>query len=399
VRHELDKGPSATSTRRRVKIRQPADGEERPRATERGLACADAVRPLTHRDISAIVDLAGAVFPDNRWPTPAACEAYVRDLFLANPWRDDELPSWVSEDRSGLTGFCGVVPRRMSFRGREIRVAVSTSFMVHPRARGNLSALALAQKVINGPQDLTLTDGATPEACRLWRGIGGVVPPLYNLHWVQPLRPLRYALSVLGRRSRVVRAVSLGLRPLADLRAAVAGRGRSAEAEPEELLDRPLSTADMAARTSFIARRRELAPIYEADSLDWLLERMAGDDRKGPLRARAVLRRGELIGWYVYYACAGGVGEVVQIAAGDSAHASVWNRLLNDARRERVLALRGRLQPELIDALAASRSWLRVEGPHMLVHSRHAAISEAIERGSAFLTRLDGEWWIRVATG
>jgi hypothetical protein len=304
----------------------------------------------------------------------------------------------VSEDGSGLTGFCGVVPRRMSFHGREIRVAVSTSFMVHPRARGNLCALALAQRVIGGPQDLTLTDGATVDACRLWRGIGGTVPPLYNLHWVQPLKPLRYGLSVLGRRSRALHAISLGTQLLADL-VAMASRAGGAEAEPSGLAVKPLSASGVAAGISIGARRVDLAPIYEADSLDWLLDRLAADRRKGLLRTRAVLRSGELVGWYIYYARAGGVGEVVQLVADGSAYASVWRLLLDDARRERLLALRGRLQPELIDTLAASRGWLRVEGPHMLVHSRHAAITVAIERGAALLSRLDGEWWIRVATG
>jgi hypothetical protein len=286
----------------------------------------------------------------------------------------------------------------MSFRGREIRVAVSTSFMVHPRARGDLSALLLAQRVLSGRQDLTLTDGATPEARRLWRGIGGTVPPLYNLHWVQPLKPVRYALSVLGRRSRAARMVALGVGSLADLAAAAPGP-RGAEVGPGDLVERPLSTSDVAAGISVMARHSELRPIYEAGSLDWLVERMGEDHKKGLLRARAVLRRADVVGWFIYYACPGGVGEVVQFAANGSSRELVWSRLLDDARREGTLALRGRLQPELTDTLAASRAWLRVEGPHLLAHSRHAAIKETIERGSAFLSRLDGEWWIRVATG
>ena len=80
-------------------------------------------------------------------------------------------------------------------------------------------------------------------------------------------------------------------------------------------------------------------------------------------------------------------------------HDALWARLLQDASRQRVAALRGRLQPETTESMACRRSWLRLGGPHLLVHSRHREITNAIQRGSAFLSRLDGEWWIRIATG
>jgi len=359
------------------------------------------LRPFTEADIPAVVGLASTVFADNAWPSPNDCAAHVRDVFFANPWRDDELPSWVAEDGRGVSGFCGVVPRRMAFRGREIRVAVSTAFMVHPRARSNLTALALAQKVLTGAQDLTLTDGATPDACLLWRRVGGAVPPLYNLHWIQALRPASCALTLLTQRSRAVRVASLGIRPFADLADALWTRARRNGARREELdlIDRPLSGADVAEHVAAVAAGHELVPLYDGGSLDWLLERLAMDPRNGTLRARAVLRGNKLVGWYIYYACPGGLGEVVQVAARDSAHDALWARLLQDASRQRVAALRGRLQPETTESMACRRSWLRLGGPHLLVHSRHREITNAIQRGSAFLSRLDGEWWIRIATG
>jgi hypothetical protein len=35
----------------------------------------------------------------------------------------------------------------------------------------------------------------------------------------------------------------------------------------------------------------------------------------------------------------------------------------------------------------------------MLVHSRRAELREVIQRGDAFLTRLDGEWFMRFQSG
>ena len=176
-------------------------------------------------------------------------------------------------------------------------------------------------------------------------------------------------------------------------------RRNGARREELDLIDRPLSGADVAEHVAAVAAGHELVPLYDAGSLDWLLERLAMDPRNGTLRARAVLRGKKLVGWYIYYACPGGIGEVVQVAARDSAHDALWARLLQDASRQRVAALRGRLQPETTESMACRRSWLRLGGPHLLVHSRHREITNAIQRGSAFLSRLDGEWWIRIATG
>src|SRR2546428_14192169 len=75
-----------------------------------------------------------------------------------------------------------------------------------------------------------------------------------------------------------------------------------------------------------------LQPMYDARTLDWLLEQTARKTRVGPLRARAVLdgeRR--LIGWYLYYVRTGGVSEVVQLAARNGSFDRVLQRLLADA--------------------------------------------------------------------
>ena len=101
---------------------------------------------------------------------------------------------------------------------------------------------------------------------------------------------------------------SLGIRPFADLADALWTRARRNGARPEELdlIDRPLSGADVAEHVAAVAAGHELVPLYDAGSLDWLLERLAMDPRNGTLRARAVLRGKKLVGWYIYYACPGG---------------------------------------------------------------------------------------------
>src|SRR6195256_1070838 len=158
------------------------------------------LRIFAEDDIPAAVALFGRVYPKERWNSQAACEAYFREILFDNPWRDLDLPSWVAEEDGRMAGFAGVMPRRMLFRGRPIRVAVGCQFMVDPNRRHGLTALQLARAALSGPQDLFIADGANGLSRQIWAALGGATPWLYNLQWTRPLRPARLALSLLRER-------------------------------------------------------------------------------------------------------------------------------------------------------------------------------------------------------
>ncbi len=131
-------------------------------------------------------------------------------------------------------------------------------------------------------------------------------------------------------------------------------------------------------------------------TLAWLLEQIGRKTRHGNVRSRAVFdSKRQPIGWYIYYLNAGGVSEVVQIAALDGSFDQVLRRLLADAWRHGAAAVRGRLEPRFVQQLSDRHCWLRREGSWTLVHSRHADVTAAIQQGDAFLSRLEGEWWMR----
>jgi hypothetical protein len=73
----------------------------------------------------------------------------------------------------------------------------------------------------------------------------------------------------------------------------------------------------------------------------------------------------------------------------------VLEHLFHRAWREGIAALSGRLDPQFIDELADRRCFFNHRGNWVLVHSKVPGLVEAIDRGDAFLTRLEGDWSMR----
>src|SRR6267142_1672277 len=109
------------------------------------------VRNFVEDDIPAVAALFERAYPDQHWASAAAREAYFREILFDNPWHDLDLPSWVAEENGRMAGFAGVMPRRMVFRGRPIRVAVGCQFMVDPNRRHGLTALQLERRQTVAP--------------------------------------------------------------------------------------------------------------------------------------------------------------------------------------------------------------------------------------------------------
>ena len=144
-----------------------------------------------------------------------------------------------------------------------------------------------------------------------------------------------------------------------------------------------------------IVKSKQLYPLYNVDTLTWLLHTMQMNPARGTLRKVLVSDGADVLGWYLYYMRDGITADVAQIAATSSTVARVFDHLLWQAHQDGAIAASGQVDPVLFDTLSARDCLLRNPEPRwLLMHSKNPALPTAINNGQAFLSRMEAEWWI-----
>jgi hypothetical protein len=164
-----------------------------------------------------------------------------------------------------------------------------------------------------------------------------------------------------------------------------------------ETVGEPLDVGTLLSCLLRFSKGRALRPGYDIESLSWLLQYLERRNARGQLRKILVRKKGEIVGWFIYYAKAGDVSELVQIgAASQAAAGQVLKHLFDDAWTQQAVAVSGQLEPFLMPALSEEPCLMHRgrKGTWFLLHSHDDRILHSFDIGDAFFTRLEGEWWI-----
>jgi hypothetical protein len=323
---------------------------------------------------------------------------YFEQIFFRNPWYDEEISSLVYENANGkVVGFLGVIPRPMLMQRHPIRMAISLHYMVEPESRTSLAGVQLLKAFFAGPQDLSLTDGAGRVGRKVWEGMGGMTTYLYSQRWVRMLRPSQFVVSQLGKRISSAPLASV-LNPLCRLLDAGATRfvpkyfPRLNSKYTEEGLDSRALLSYLPQLTG----KRAIQPVYDDYSLLWVLNHARQLYLFGTLQSVLVRdQSGKVMGWYLYYLKSGETSTVIQIVARENSINEILDHLFEHARRRGATALIGRLEAQYIQELSDKYCWFDRFSGWTLIHSKNSEVLHAIQRGDAFLSRLEGEWCLQ----
>ena len=346
-------------------------------------------------DVGQVADLHCKVFYGGTPPASDGLRSYYREVFFRNPWVDKDLPSLVYRSAQGkVVGFNGVIPRRMSFDGKPIRVAVSHRLMVDPEAWSSFAGIKLMRAFLSGPQDLSFTDGANDRGRTIHEAAGGSTSFLYSMNWIWPLRPFQLAINTVFRARPTLARLS---RPLWSALDPLAAKywGRAVPDISAVTSDFALDEATILTCLDKCTAARLLRPEYDLHSMRWLLERLKENQHRGRLEG-IVIRNGsgQAVGVCLYYLKSDRRAEILLLAAPKNLTGVLFGCLIRRVRNEGAVAIWGRLEPSHFSLLFDNRCFL-TRANWALFHTRDANLANAIHRGDAFLSALEGELWLR----
>lgn len=356
------------------------------------------IRPFLKEDIPQVADMFQRLLLGDTAPmrllSPAALPDYFEEIFFQNPWYDESIPSLVYQEKNGkIIGFLGVVPRQMSLLDQPVRVAVSFHFMVEPENRSSMAGVKLLRAFFAGPQDLSLTDGAGDVGRRIWEGVGGATAWAYSLLWTRILQPAHYAVDLLRKR-KAFSPFAYAISPLRYLADAAAQRmlPQYFPNAPQQCSEEELDAETLLRHLPQFSKIAALRPVYNEDSLRWLLKhagqmKLFGDFKTALVRDSSR----EVIGWFMYYLKPGGMSCVFQFAARKGAINEILDSLFSHARRHGAAAISGRLYPCYMQELSDKRCYFHRDGGWVLIHSNNDKLLDVVQQGNAFLTGLEGE--------
>jgi hypothetical protein len=332
---------------------------------------------------------------------PPTVHAFFQELYFTdNPYIDNTLPSVVYEAKRGkVGGFLGAIRRKMSVCGQPIRVRFGGNFVVHPEVRGTVAAMRLLGTLMAGDQDISQTDSANDISRYLLERIGWRTIATFSVHWVRLLRPAQFAAYAASRQTSpaISSVLRFAAKPFCSFADNIAAR-LSFNPFRQIELDPRVHASDLDVETLLHCLDEfrggySLWPEYDLNSLQWLLSFMDRMPARGALRKVIIRDDGhKILGWYIYYAKPGAVGEVVQIGGGRQHLKDVLDHLFYDAWSRGVVALHGVVNSRLMPDFSLKNCVFTCRGGWALAHSRKPELIELLNRGDAFISRLDGEW-------
>jgi hypothetical protein len=360
----------------------------------------EAVRACRRTDMDAVANMFARVLLKQRQPASQGLTDYFEQIVFAEGEDDASARSRVFVDADGdVRGFIGVWPRRMLLRGRTIEAAAAGSLMVDHPERHPTAGARLLRSFLNGPQDLSFSETANDVSQRMWEKAGGERLPTSSLDWLRVFRPAGFAVSVAGsafRPAGLLRPVAAGLDRMLD----ASGRNpMQLVANGAAFSDADASSDEIADLIPQLSAAYALHPDWQTPGLPYLLAHAEAKERYGKAYRRVVRdRSGRPCGCYLYYARAGGVARVLQVMALRNTVDITLDSLFRHAAEIGCVGVRGRVEPDLLDALVARRCLL-FHVSATVVHARDKELLAEVRRAPGLMSGLAGESWNRLIGG
>ncbi|SEE50415.1 hypothetical protein SAMN05519104_6327 [Rhizobiales bacterium GAS188] len=358
------------------------------------------IRPFEPSDLPEVAIMFLKAFRGRTAAAPTSLIEHMRDVYFGHPAYDRRMGSLVHLRLDGaIDGFIGAFPQPLMLSGRALRGVVTGGFMVDDPAANPITGARLVRRLLNGPQDVTITDTANRRSLDFQRVLGCETLDLQSLQWTKILEPASYVLSLLDVRTG--RLPMMPLRPLARLLDRV--RVEKAQYHPIQARsgwrDADIDVESFASIFERFAGEFDLRPSWTRSELLWLLDQASRKTKFGSLFIRGVQRcTGETVGAYLYFGRRRSEAMTLQIAARPEAAEVVLESLFAHAAAMGCTVVRGTAQPFLMPGLFRNDRivFRHASGTHL--HARDADLLRIIRSGRVLVGGLVGEGWTRLVS-
>lgn len=358
----------------------------------------ETVRECRREDVPIVAGMFARVFQRGKDVPGSELPRYFENILFPDASNDSR--SRVFLDAQGdVRGFIGIWPRRMVLHGRTIEAAIAGSMMVDQPEAHPTAGARLLRAYLSGPQELSFSETANDISQRMWEKVGGQRLPAASLDWLRVLRPAGFAVALAGmafRPASVFSPVASGFDRL------VEASGRNPLTAPQDTFgyrDAEITNAELAELIPTLSDSYGLHPDWHSPELSLLLAHAESKERYGDIYRRVVHAPGRgPVGCFLYYGRRGRIARVLQVVALPDAVGATLDSLFRHAASAGCVAVRGRTDATLLDALIARRCVL-FHGGAMVIHARNKALLEEVRQARSLLTGLAGESWTRLIGG
>lgn len=362
------------------------------------------IRTLRPADMPEVTKLFQKIFRhSNQQPSPELSN-YLQRLYIG--FAGETVPaSKILIDTGGtISGFIGVHYFDYLCNGKTLKAAMVGSLMVDNHEQDPLGGARLMRSLLDDGYDLILTETASETTAAMWKKLHAVQLTNYSLDWLRIIRPLGFAVDVAASKLKVL---SL-LRPIANFidqrkRSAMLGNSLRWSATPQNwpagqaLRCTKIDTTEFATLYTQFANAFSDRPEWQNQQLHQRLEDALQKPDYGQAHmVKTETKTGKAVGLFLIHLETGKVARVLELFSHPKASAQVIDALINYAAQAGAVAIRGRTQPDLMEAMLGKR----IAFTHLastMVWAKDADMLTPFVQGKALLNGLAGEHWSRLS--
>jgi hypothetical protein len=170
------------------------------------------------------------------------------------------------------------------------------------------------------------------------------------------------------------------LAPLCSVGDSIASKFFAPSSGPLEVrsVDEPLRETIIREFAQVIGRRT-LVPEYTKEGLTWLLDMANRKEQYGKLSNVIVKdESGGIAGWYMYYATAGAVAQVLQFAARQHMATAVLNHMFAHAATQHCVAVMGGIETDAVKEFSENQCMFFLRNMYTVAYSQDPEITTAL---------------------